>query len=1009
MKTRKINKVLLSFMLFASMLILSLSMLLRLNYTGVLAYEEEYNSEYYANIEISMAIIGDVLSNYRTENAVYSDYFAGVWYCYQGKLNIGITCETKVQSGHAYVIYHIRQHSHNFLLNIHNTVANLMSNFSIFEVALKPQYNQVLINLTYYNDIKSIREHLMLLSLYEEIAVNFIVDEMPVPVSAPIHAGKRIYRPIGRRGTISAKAICNITGLRGIITNAHVARSGELMRYATNDGSIIGIAHPTQRLEGGYGDVAFVPFYNQNYWEFTSSAMTFDHPNPSAENPTYYDNPPLGDWYRFSTHQIACQNQIQVGLRVSQFGATTGWTEGQVVAINSSLRMYVDDVPWYFHNQFRHSARVFSGDSGGPVLARIGNVGNILIGTNFSSGGASSKIINITRELDVTIMAYSQLNYDILHDGNIEITGINFSHGRNFSIPNEIVDINVPIGSIPIRRPVTRIGSSAFANQSAITTITIPDTIIYISNSAFHTNTTTVWQGIKFRNYNILGIQGDSDTISIPNKIAGRTITAISANAFSGNTTLHNIIIPSGIVYIGVNAFANTSPQLRIFVHEARGWAEIEGSFLNRHPTQYYRCADTNLQRLSWDWNPQRRSIMFYSPVVPWGIPLCECCSNDWVFGLNGQPAIWSFQARFLNMQTSQRVIPFVTQGGSNIAPINAYVGQPIGALPAPTRAGFRFDGWWSESDGGAKITSSTIVCDSFTAGLHARWIPFSGGDGHRDNPYQIASDTDLRLLANLVNSGESFYGVYFVLTNDINLGGVSWTPIGTEDSPFQGVFNGRGFVISGMFIEGDFYAAGLFGVVDGGQVRNVGVVESVAVGDSMYTGGIAGVLRNGGAVVNSYFRGVVDGGDYTGGLVGWIDNGVMFNNFFYGTVNGSREAGGIAGRTSGWNIIDFNYVYWGADIEFFGEMGSYNGYGARSRFFDGNGTLVNRVGNRHLLRINTQFLIELNVVLNWMVIELVYMGSPQWGDLHLLSYGGFYRWNLCEMVPTHFLECWCI
>lgn len=47
--------------------------------------------------------------------------------------------------------------------------------------------------------------------------------------------------------------------------------------------------------------------------------------------------------------------------------------------------------------------------------------------------------------------------------------------------------------------------------------------------------------------------------------------------------------------------------------------------------------------------------------------------------------------------------------------------GKGVGTLPTPTRSGYRFDGWYSSSSGGTKITSSTVVTKAVT--YYAHWI----------------------------------------------------------------------------------------------------------------------------------------------------------------------------------------------------------------------------------------------------------------------------------------------
>lgn len=79
-----------------------------------------------------------------------------------------------------------------------------MPAFSIFSVALLPQYNVVEIGLENIEDIANAREHLAAISLYETGAVDFVVGQMPAPQATQVHGGGGVTSNIGI-GKISAK------------------------------------------------------------------------------------------------------------------------------------------------------------------------------------------------------------------------------------------------------------------------------------------------------------------------------------------------------------------------------------------------------------------------------------------------------------------------------------------------------------------------------------------------------------------------------------------------------------------------------------------------------------------------------------------------------------------------------------------------------------------------------------------------------------------------------------
>lgn len=107
----------------------------------------------------------------------------------------------------------------------------------------------------------------------------------------------------------------------------------------------------------------------------------------------------------------------------------------------------------------------------------------------------------------------------------------------------------------------------------------------------------------------------------------------------------------------------------------------------------------------------------------------------------------------------------------------------------------------------------------------------FAGGTGAAEDPYQIANGAELAYLASSVNNGETYEAKNFVLTANIDLNGLPWTPIansfsdalfgGSDYRVFAGNFDGKGYTISNVSIgsettplESD--VLGLFGATEG-------------------------------------------------------------------------------------------------------------------------------------------------------------------------------------------------
>ena len=224
----------------------------------------------------------------------------------------------------------------------------------------------------------------------------------------------------------------------------------------------------------------------------------------------------------------------------------------------------------------------------------------------------------------------------------------------------------------------------------------------------------------------------------------------------------------------------------------------------------------------------------------------------------------------------------------------------------------------------------------------------FAGGKGTKDDPYQIATGSQLAYFAKRVNAeeyGEKYADTYFELTEDIDLGGKEWTPVGEtvadlimgghEYFVFSGNFDGNGYTIKNLTIgtetspySGD--VCGLFGATSG-TIEDV-VLENVCIN---YVGGnhSSGYgFRMGGALVGYSMGDIVNctvigldmkagsDGSYValnsiGGLVGIQDGGT--------TVSHSRVSGKIEESTKKGNVGGFvgtlakgsSAKYCGADV----------------------------------------------------------------------------------------------
>ncbi|WFR78486.1 YDG domain-containing protein [Janthinobacterium rivuli] len=241
--------------------------------------------------------------------------------------------------------------------------------------------------------------------------------------------------------------------------------------------------------------------------------------------------------------------------------------------------------------------------------------------------------------------------------------------------------------------------------------------------------------------------------------------------------------------------------------------------------------------------------------------------------------------------------------------------------------------------DGGSWVQNAAVLpgfsARSFAIGSGASFLRAVGGDGGASSPYLIAD------IHGLQGIGSLGFGNSYRLAGNIDAGGTAnwndgqgFVPIAGSGGGFSGVFDGGGFTLSNLKIDRSGRsgsAAGLFGTVQGGTLRNLtlsggsvtgtanvgalagevvsgiidGVNSSTSVSGQRNVGGLVG--SNGGAITMSSSSGAVtgvnaDGGGAIGGLAGWnASSASITTSYATGVVTGAREMiGGLVGNNQG-------------------------------------------------------------------------------------------------------------
>ena len=193
----------------------------------------------------------------------------------------------------------------------------------------------------------------------------------------------------------------------------------------------------------------------------------------------------------------------------------------------------------------------------------------------------------------------------------------------------------------------------------------------------------------------------------------------------------------------------------------------------------------------------------------------------------------------------------------------------------------------------------------------------FAGGDGDEGSPFLIETwkqldfvrmlpDEFYKLDADLDNNTPDYNDFASVTANDNG----GWLPIGRDATPFTGSFDGNGHTISDLVISRPTEnGVGLFGYARTASLSNLSL-RSVTVNGGTYTGGLVGDAGTNdvnlfSTIENISVTGSITGTFDVGGIVGIMQFTEGSQLYSDATVSGQEAIGGIAGYLTRGQIVD--------------------------------------------------------------------------------------------------------
>ncbi len=192
----------------------------------------------------------------------------------------------------------------------------------------------------------------------------------------------------------------------------------------------------------------------------------------------------------------------------------------------------------------------------------------------------------------------------------------------------------------------------------------------------------------------------------------------------------------------------------------------------------------------------------------------------------------------------------------------------------------------------------------------------YAGGNGSKNNPYQI--DTAER-LAQMLNYSRA--GAYYTLTADIYLNDISaadWTKNAkqwytSEDvSNFAGIFDGNDYTVYGLYyndVKSGVYAGLVPVLASAAELRNIKIDNAYLSGNSgAYIAPVTGGIEDDAANIVSVRAAnvgenvTIEGSANAGGIVGRVGFTKLRldNSIFMGKLTATGKSGGITGEITG-------------------------------------------------------------------------------------------------------------
>lgn len=295
----------------------------------------------------------------------------------------------------------------------------------------------------------------------------------------------------------------------------------------------------------------------------------------------------------------------------------------------------------------------------------------------------------------------------------------------NYKYNGAAADVTIP--SRYQGKPVTTIGHAAFFN-SAVTSVTIPDSVTSISDEAF-INCPKLTNISIPNSVTYIGFSAFSSCTSLKSITLPSSLSFISGALFLGCSQLTTIHIPVSVTSIGNNAFADCPSLMTVtYPGSKTQWDDItkgrNSDVLENHLICAMLEATFTADGESISTQTIDRGGKFTEPAAPSkeNHTFAGWYNGDEKFDFDADttnaPNVLELVAKW---EKSKYTVKFVSDHGS-FADQTIEHGKPIDTdkLTIPEVEGYTFDGWYADEDHNTKFDFTQPIKSNTT--VYAKW-----------------------------------------------------------------------------------------------------------------------------------------------------------------------------------------------------------------------------------------------------------------------------------------------